>query len=155
MLGIVIPALGNQRDCRIPVVPWSNTLVCIVSYRSIRNLTSFIKKFKKSTHASMYTSAPFRSPSRTVVCSQSTCKTICSEFNYSFLYQQVKSGSEEQHICVSTISILSSDSMDAKNEPTYKQMNKEMCTHTKHISSLNKSLEKHSGSFLEIFHLLS
>lgn len=43
----------------------------------------------------------------------------------------MKSVSEELlHICVSRKRIISSDNMDANNDPAYKQMNKEMHTYT-------------------------
>lgn len=40
------------------------------------------------------------------------------------------------HICVSRNRIISSDNMDADNEPTYKQMNREMHTHTQQNISI-------------------
>lgn len=40
------------------------------------------------------------------------------------------------HICVSRNRIISSDNMDADNEPTYKQMNREMHTRTQQNISL-------------------
>lgn len=89
----VIPALGKQRDCRIPVAHWSNSVVYFVSSRSVRNLISSIKnRLSKIILKSILWSPhmltqvykfipPTPSP---VWCNQSTYKSLYSELNFYF-----------------------------------------------------------------------